>query len=257
MDTRVSLKRLIRKEVLVTLALSAIVMPAFTYYVLASRLEEVYRNGSLLVALAPSGIIMLVLSKFVPDRDEELIMVNFFVSQFSIITYLPIILHLFLGKSTRVASFKLFAQSALLVFGPYLASMAINRKENLKRALFNSRPFAVPLMIFLVISISIADASEKILISIDLLYLALVILCIYLLQGGLAYLSGRLFFDETRAKTLALVASSRNIQFIIAVALLNFAPMIIVPLIMGILLHHVTNLFWISIFQGPPKGAAA
>ena len=47
--------------------------------------------------------------------------------------------------------------------------------------------------------------------------------------------------------TLPFICSSRNIQLVFAIAVLNFPPLTYVPLILGIFLHHLTNAFWIWI----------
>lgn len=68
-EIQVLWQRLFRVELLVTVALSIGIMPVLAYYVLSWGLPEEYRIGVLLTAIAPTGIMTLVLCRFIPEKD--------------------------------------------------------------------------------------------------------------------------------------------------------------------------------------------
>lgn len=254
-DLQLRLKNLIRLELLVTLTLSALIMPALAYFVFSNGLKPLYRIGLLLVALAPSGIIMLILSAYVEEKDTGLIISNFFATLFGAIIYMPLVLKWFIGAEVQINSLKLLWQAALLVLLPYGLAQIARRNYVFCQSLRTIKGYFIPGAIFFIISISLANAKAKLFWHNDLIQVIGAVFCIYLVQGGLGFILGKLFWQTSQRNTLALVASSRNIQFVLAVAILNFDPIIIVPLIIGILFHHLTNLIWLFLLASKPKPA--
>ncbi|KON26577.1 hypothetical protein AC481_06915, partial [miscellaneous Crenarchaeota group archaeon SMTZ-80] len=88
LDVQTQWNKFLRKELLVTLLLSAVIMPAIAYFILSSVFIEPYRIGLLLVACAPSGVLTLILYRFVPERDYNLIFSNFLFITFGSIFYI-------------------------------------------------------------------------------------------------------------------------------------------------------------------------
>ena len=77
----------------------------------------------------------------------------------------------------------------------------------------------------------------------------LLVFSVYMLQGGIAYLVGRLFWGKPIRRTLALIASSRNNQISLGIAIVNFSPATAIPCIFGFIFHHVTNAIWLWLFR--------
>ena len=77
----------------------------------------------------------------------------------------------------------------------------------------------------------------------------ILVFSVYLVQGGVAYLAARLFWGASIRRTLALIASSRNNQISLGIAVMNFSPATAVPCIFGFIFHHFTNAVWLWLFR--------
>lgn len=90
------------------------------------------------------------------------------------------------------------------------------------------------------------------------IWLTVIVLAIHLIHGGAGYVIGRIRKNDELKKTLPLIWSSRNIQLVFAIAVLNFHPLTYVPIIMGLFFHHLTNAFWLWILgrYQPPTAAS-
>ncbi|MFB0507267.1 MAG: hypothetical protein ACETWT_11095 [Thermodesulfobacteriota bacterium] len=103
--------------------------------------------------------------------------------------------------------------------------------------------------VFIIAGVSISAAAQELMRDRTLVGLALLALSIFLLQGGLAYLAGLLFWDKSIRNTLAMIPSSRNNHFVLGIAIMNFPPIAVVPCMLGIIFRHTTNAFWIWFFR--------
>ncbi|MFC1477123.1 bile acid:sodium symporter family protein [candidate division KSB1 bacterium] len=251
LEIETSWRRFFRPELIVTLALSALFMPLVVYYILSRGLSIEYRIGLFLTAIAPSGIMMLVFSRFVPHKDYNLIISNFLATQFGTVLYLPLMTQWVIGAQVSISAVDLFFQTAALVVTPYCVSLLVVKagSPGLKERLSLTGRRVIPLLVFLIISSSISGAAQDIQWDWALFRVGAVVLLIYFLQGGLAYAAGFLFGDKSIRNTLALVGSSRNIQLVLGIAVINFPPLVIIPMVLGIIFHHLTNLFWLWIFR--------
>ncbi len=242
---------LIRKELIFTLSLSAFIMPVMVYYLLSNGLILEYRIGLFLTAIAPSGILMLVLSRFVPHKDYNLIIANFLATQFGVILYLPLMADWILGASLKIDPTRLFAYTALLILLPFILSRIIRKlcPDYLIEGLKKRGKQIIPILVFFIVSSSIASTAGNIKWSFELFKLFIIVFLIYTIQGGLGYITGMLMGDKALRNTLALIASSRNIQLMFGIAVISFDPLVLIPMILGILIHHVTNLIWLWLFR--------
>ena len=94
-----------------------------------------------------------------------------------------------------------------------------------------------------------SDASQRLIWTQGLAAMLLLVFSVYMLQGGIAYLVGRLFWGKPIRRTLALIASSRNNQISLGIAIVNFSPATAIPCIFGFIFHHVTNAIWLWLFR--------
>ena len=94
-----------------------------------------------------------------------------------------------------------------------------------------------------------SGASQRLIWSRSLVGMLLLVFSVYMLQGGIAYLSGWLFWGKPIRRTLALIASSRNNQISLGIAIVNFSPATAIPCIFGFIFHHVTNAIWLWLFR--------
>ena len=76
---------------------------------------SIIRIGILLVALLPSGIILLVLIGYVPDKNYDLIFSNFLFTIFGSILYIPFMVKVIIRQNIQIDSIHLLYQTALLV----------------------------------------------------------------------------------------------------------------------------------------------
>ncbi|MFC1561916.1 hypothetical protein ACFL6I_19735 [candidate division KSB1 bacterium] len=244
-------ERLFRMELLITLFLSALFMPLLVYYVLSRGMIIEYRIGLFFTAIAPSGIMMLVLSRFVPQKDYNLIISNFLATQFGVIIYLPLMTELVLGASVSINVSYLFFQTAALVLVPFTASSLARNFTTADR--FDSLRVAgskiIPVLVYSIISVSVSGAAQEIQWNPDLIKISILVFLIYTIQGGLGYIGGFAFNSRSIRNSLTLAASSRNIQLVLGLALINFPPLTVVPMVIGIIFHHITNAMWLWLFR--------
>jgi len=251
LEIRTDPGKLFRKELLVTVPLSAFIMPLFAYYVLSRDFIVEYRIGLFLAAIAPSGIIMLILSRFVQHKDYNLIISNFFATQFGVILYLPFMVRWILGAEVNIDVVHLFFQTAALILTPYAGSIIVKRIFNQKaiESAINIGNNALLLLIFLIISSSIGAAAHELVWDVGLLKLFGFVISIYLIQGCVGFIFGTVLRSKDIRNSLALTTSSRNIQLVLGLAIINFPPLAIVPLVLGIISHHLSNALWLWLLR--------
>ena len=240
-----------RVQLCVTFLLSALIMPFLYYKVLSTGIDEGYRIGVLLTAVAPSSVIMLILSRFVPYKDYNLIFSNFFFTTFGSIFYIPVVVKWFAGAIVQVDITQLFFRTAALILIPYSISVVMKKTMSQEVALrvraFSKGFILVP--IFIVVTLSMSGAGQQIVWGKTLLTLAPLIFSVFLIQGGLAYLVGILFWDKNIRNSLALMASARNMQLMLGIAIINFPPLAAVPCVLGIILQNITHVLWLWLLR--------
>ncbi len=252
MNIELDWKRFFRKELFLTLFLSAAFIPLLSYYVFSQGLHPDYRIGLFLTGIAPSGIMTLIVSAFLKHKDYELIMSNFITTTFGTILYLPPMLKLVVGTSVEIKIFDLFLQTAAIILTPFIFAEITRRITSMQFCnKINEFGKKITLVIvFLIIASSIGLSVVDITWDWSLLRLSLIVTVIYLLQGTIAYFGGFIFGGGKAVRhSLALVASSRNIQLLMGIAIINFGPLVLVPLVLGIIIHHATNAFWLWLFR--------
>jgi predicted Na+-dependent transporter len=243
--------RIIRRELLVTLPLSALLMPLLYYNVLSKGLNPSYRIGLLLVSMAPSGLMTLVLSPYVMYKDYNLILSNFFCTTFGSILYVPFMVNWLVGTAVKINTTYLFFQTAAMILTPYLLSALMTKllsQNKIAIIKWLSEP-VIPTVLFIVIAVSISRTTQEIMWDQTLLKLAPLVLSITIIQGGSAYLAGFVLWDKSIRNTLAIVASSRNVQIMLGIAIINFPPKVVIPCVLGIIFQNMNNAMWLWLFR--------
>jgi len=262
LDVKIQFRRSHPRVLLLTLLLSAVVIPGFVYFILSVGLPAPYRTGLLLVACAPTGITTLVLGRYIKGSNYHLVVSNFFFITFGSVFYIPILLKTFLNEAVKfeASSFTLLGQMALLVLLPYILSQTIVRllhQQWLVKHKIISKGCTL-FLLFGIIVVSVGKVADYLVWRADSIWLTVVILAIYLIHGGIGYIIGCVWGNSGLKMTLPFICSSRNIQLVFAIAVLNFSPLTYVPIIMGIFIHHLTNAFWLWILgKNEPSGHPA
>ena len=253
LDVRTQWNKLLRKELLVTLLLSAVVMPAVSYYILSAVFIEPYRIGLVLVACSPSGVLTLILYRFIPDSDYNLIFSNFLFTTFGSIFYIPLILMLLIPRSgsVQINTGDVLLQTAGLVLIPYFAGRFLRMvfNEDALSSIKKASRWIIVFLIYGIVTVSISSTSYELVWNTSLIGLSVVVFSIYIMQGGLGYAIGYVIGDRSIRHTLALISSSRNTQIVLAIAVLNFSSLVVVPCVIGVIFHHVTNALWLWLFR--------
>ena len=251
LDVKIQLRRSFPWLLIAALFLSAAAIPGLTYYFLSVPFSGPYRTGLLLVACAPTGITTLVLGRYIRGSNYNLVLGTFFFITFASVFYIPFLLEFLLDQDVRLETspYTLLVQLALLVVLPYLLSQIAVRilRQQWLVDHPNISKGATLILIFCIVGISIAKVADQLTWNTESLWLASMVLAIHLIHGGLGYVIGRIWKNDELTKTLPLIWSSRNIQLVFAIAVLNFHPLSYVPMIMGIFFHHLTNAFWLWI----------
>jgi predicted Na+-dependent transporter len=246
-----SWKNFLRKELTITLLLSAVIMPVIAYYLLTESLYPEFRVGLLITALAPSGVMPLVFGRFIKYVDYDLVLSNFLITTFGSILYLPAMVKWLAGTDIDIPSGHLLFKTALIILLPYGASIIMKNamKKELLAMVKNYVNTIILVSIFIICSIVGSSASGNLVWSKGLIQLVILVFAVYLIQGGLAYMAGYILWDKPARNTLALISSSRNNQITLGIAILNFPPATAIPCIIGFLLHHLTNAIWLWLFR--------
>ncbi len=262
LDVKIQFRRSYPWVLLITLFLSAVAIPGFVYYILSVGFTGPYRTGLLLVACAPTGITTLVLGRYIKGSNYHLVLSNFLFTTFGSMFYIPVLLKFVLNESVRfeTSPYTLLGQMALLVILPYILSQTIvhllHQQWLIKHKII-SKGFTL-LLLFCIIVVSIGKVADQLAWHADSMWLAVLILAIYLIHGGLGYAIGWVWGNAELKMTLPFICSSRNIQLVFAIAVLNFSPLTYVPIIMGLFFHHLTNAFWLWILgKNQPPGRPA
>ena len=226
-------------------------MPSITFYVLSVGFEPSYRIGLLLISCAPSGIMGIILIRYLTYRDYNLAFSNFLFSTFGSILFIPMVLKLFLGKTISIEMRPIIVQTAILIVVPFLAARFVNRffTDTQVLGIKKTSNFVIPSLIFLIISTSIGSAAGQLKWDLTLLKLSAGVAGIYLLHAGFGYFTGSLMGRKELKNTLTFISSSRNCQIVLALAILNFSSLAAVPIVIGIIFHHLTNAFWLWSLQ--------
>jgi predicted Na+-dependent transporter len=262
LDVKIQFRRSSPWVLLITFFLSAVALPLFAYYILSVGFTEPYRIGLLLVACAPTGITTLVLGRYIKGSNYHLVLSNFLFTTFGSMFYIPVLLKFVLNEAVKFDSslYTLLGQMALLVVLPYILSQTtvhLFHQQLLIRHKIISQGFTL-LLLFCIIVVSIGKVADQLAWHVDSMWLAISILAIYLVHGGLGYAIGSVSGNAELKMTLPFICSSRNIQLVFAIAVLNFSPLTYLPIIMGLFFHHLTNAFWLWILgkSQPPDCAA-
>lgn len=251
LDLKIEPHRLLRKELLITFFLSFVIMPCIAYYGLSIRFQPSYRMGLLLVACPPSGIMGIVLIRYLTYRDYNLAFSNLLFTTFSWILLMPIVLKLIIGQRVSVDIRHIIMQTSTLVILPFVATRLINRylPDRHLELIKKSPKYLMPILIFFILSTSIGSASGELKWDLTLVELFITVLGIYFLHACLGCFAGNLLGKKELRNTLTFISSSRNCQIVLAIAILNFSPLTVVPIIIAIICHHMTNAFWLWMLQ--------
>lgn len=259
LDVKIQFRKVYPGVLLITLFLSAVAIPLLAYYILGIGFTGAYRTGLLLVACAPTGITTLVLGRYIKGSNYHLVVSNFLCTTFASMFYIPILLKFVLNEtvSFETSPYTLLGQMALLVILPYILSQTIVHLLHQQWLITHkiiSKVFTL-LLLFCIIVVSIGKVADQLVWRADSLWLAVLILAVYLIHGGLGYAIGSVWGNNELKMTLPFICSSRNIQLVFAIAILNFSPLTYVPIIMGLFFHHLTNAFWLWILgKSQPPG---
>ncbi len=262
LDVKFQFRRSYPWVLLITLFLSAVTIPMFVYYFLSVALPGPYRTGLLLVACAPTGITTLVLGRYIKGSNYHLVLNNFFFITFGSVFYIPILLQTVLDQTVKLKTSPtaMLGQMALLVLLPYILSKTVIHvfhPQWLIRQKNISNGFTL-FLLFIIVGVSIGRVSDQLTWQADSIWLAVIVMVIYMIHGAIGYAIGWICNNSELKRTLPFIYSSRNIQLVFAIAVLNFDPLTYVPIIMGILFHHLANAFWLWILnRNNPSGLPA
>lgn len=251
LDLKIDHRRIFRKEMAVTFLFSFVVMPLITYYGLSFGIEAPYRIGLLLVACAPAGIMGIILIRYVKSSDASLAFNNLLFTTFGAILCVPVLLKLFVGRTIIIEIRPIIVQTTLLVILPFLAARAVNLllTEKLLQGIRKSSGFALPLLVFFTVMIAIGSTSDELIWDLGLVHVTLSTLGIYLLHAGLGFWAGNLIGGKELRNTMTFISSSRNCNFALAIAILNFPALVTIPIVIASIFHHTMNAFWLWVLR--------
>ena len=191
-------KNFLRRELILTVFLSAFIISPIYYLVLSKGLNPDYRIGILLTAIAPSGVMPLVLSRFMHDIDHDLIMGNFLVTTFGSIIYLPFVVKWLIGTTIQIPVGQLLFKTATMILLPYGVSVIMKAvfSETLAERIEQYAKYVVLFLLFVNAVLVSSAASQRLIWNENLLRMVLLVFSVYMVQGGLAFFIGKFFWNK-------------------------------------------------------------
>lgn len=234
LELDIKVKKFFRTELIYYFVFGLLILP-FLVFLLTKNFDIQLRLGFFLVAITPTAISAPIIVKIIKG-DMELIVSNVFLyNLLSPITY-TLLLNLYFKKAVLVPTNIILVKLALMVFLPLLLTFLLKKSTILKKI---SRISNAAFMLVIFIAVSAASSHIR---NIDLLPL-LKIIAIVFVFAGISYLAGLLLKKRKKKlkKSLSVAFGHKNSTLTIWIALSNFGPLVVVPMVIYIICHHIIN----------------
>ncbi len=202
------------------------------------------RLGIFLLAITPTAISSVIMVDLIKGHKELIISQVVLYNMLSPLTY-SILLQVFFNTTGLTIPTKLiFFKLTTMIFIPFLLSLIARKFIKLKTKLLNISEIASPIAFIFVIGVAVSSASLN-LKEIGIMNLLMITLFVFTLAVILFLIGFNLSKKIKIKKSLGMAFSYRNGTLTTWVALTNFAPPVVIPMIIYIVIHHAINGFLI------------
>ena len=231
------------KELFYYALIGLIIIPSIVFY-LTKNLETNLRLGLFLVSITPTAIGAPIIVDLIKGSKELIISNVVLYNMLSPITY-SILLHLYFNKLELIIPTKLiFIKLTIMIFIPFILALIFRNFIKLKEKLSYISKYVSPISFILVIGVAVSSASLN-LRQLKLINLLIISFYVLILAVFSFYIGSILSKKSKIKKTLTIVFGHKNSTLTTWGALSNFAPPVVIPMILYIIFHHIINGFLI------------
>lgn len=241
-----NLKQLFRKELLFYFIISVLILPVIVFF-LTINLETNLRIGLFLVAITPTAISAPIVVDLIKGNRELITSNVILFNLLSPITY-TLMIKLFFNKSDLVIDIsKLFWRLTFIIVIPLILASLVKKlghDENLIKISKHINPYAF----LLVVGVAVSSASSKIklLNSGDIIRVILIVAVMAVVSFTIGFLVAR---GDKNKKAMTVAFGHRNSALTTWIAISNFAPITVIPIVIYIVCHHIINGFLLNKFS--------
>ena len=156
------------------------------------------------------------------------------------LTY-SLLLNIYFSKTELIIPTKqIFIKIATMIFIPLILALIFRNLVNLKEKLSNISKFVSPISFILVIGVAVSSASMYLreLKIINIINIGFIVLMLAICSFYVGYILSK---SKRTKRTLTVVFGHKNSTLATWVALSNFAPPVVIPIIFYIIFHHIIN----------------
>ncbi len=250
-----SIRSFIRPAIFIGPFLNFAIVPYLVSITIVPLFKSDYAAGLILISCAPSGIMTVILAPLFPERYHLMLAGNFFLSTALSIIGMPLVIDWILGESFSLDAVSIFEKTAWIVLTPLFFAIILNRLFSRRRVLRMRKGLSsvMPIFVFTVIAISIAGASNSLHSGGDIILVSLAVLGVFTIAGIAGFVAGLVLPVSEPAGMIAFMTSSRNVQLSLAIAATSFSPLTSLTVVLSILIHHFTNLFYVTVIRSAQR----
>jgi BASS family bile acid:Na+ symporter len=228
-----------RKELLYYFLIGLIIIPTVVF-LFTKNLPTDLRMGLFLVSITPTAIGAPIIVDLIKGNRELIVSNVVLYNILSPLTY-SLLLHLFFNESQLIIPTKLiFFKLATMIFIPFILALIVRKFSKLERKLTAASQYISPISFILVIGIAVSSASLY-LRELELINLLKISIFVLLLALFSFFIGSVLSKKLKIRKTLSVTFGHKNSTLTTWVALSNFAPPVVIPMILYIIFHHIIN----------------
>ncbi len=230
-----------RKEIFAYGIISLMFMPFFSFFAFKNFFDFDFRIGLFLIAITPTGFAMTGLVDLIKNGDKKLVISNLFIFTFMAAFTIPLLTYLFFSAKIEFDVSSLILKLCYLIFIPWFISKIIHKyiKPVFLKGIQKYSYIISLTLLFILIYVAVASASKSIELNYTMSILFAAILVQYFIQALLGYLAGIVFFKHS-VNSLTAISASKNTQFALIVALINFGHKATIPCVIAIIGNHIT-----------------
>lgn len=233
------LNNFFRKELFYYFIIGLVIIP-FIVYITTQGFDDNLRLGIFLVSITPTAIGAPIVVDIIKGNRELIVSNVVLYNMLSPITY-TVLLNIYFSKSDLIIpANQIFIKLATMIFVPFILAIIIRKFIKLKDNLSKISKWVSPISFILVIGVAVSSSSLYLreLEAFTLIKIAMITLVL----AAISFIVGSLLSKkrETR-KTLTVIFGHKNSALTTWVALSNFAPQVVIPVVIYIIFHHIIN----------------
>jgi bile acid:Na+ symporter, BASS family len=237
LDLRI--RKFLRWELGVYFFIGLLILP-FLVFLLTKSLDMELRLGIFLVSITPTAIGAPIIVDMIKGNRELVVSNVVLYNLLSPFTYVVLLSLYFKTNALVIPVFSILEKLVLMIFIPLFLALLFKRIIVLDSSLKKIGRVFSPFAFILVIGIAVSSASSE-LRNMEMLLLLKVFVIVFLF-AVVSFALGFLFSkNEKSRKAMSVVFGHKNSTLAIWIALSNFSPLVVVPMVIYVVCHHIIN----------------